>query len=314
MNNKQILVTGSVAYDKIMNFPGYFKDEILPDKIHILNVSFFLKDLQESFGGVAGNIAYNLSLLNQPVAIGCNVGKKDFLPYQGYLKKLGINTSLLNQVDKIDTATAYIITDQADNQISGFYPGAMNSAWSKYFQTKIDAKKYRLAIVSPQNPIDMVKLPKIFYQNKIDYIFDPGQQTASLDKPALISGIKNCYGLIGNDYEISLILKKTGLSIKNILQKSKFVITTFGEKGSLIQTAEKDYQIPVCKVKKAVDPTGAGDAYRAGLIYGLIHNWEFDQTGKFASAVASFAVEKKGTQNHRFNLGQVNKRYELFKK
>jgi len=255
MSNK-ILISGSVAYDRIMNFPGHFKDQIMPNKLHILNVSFFLESLEESFGGTAGNIAYNLTLLGEkPVILG-NVGGKDFGSYKKWLIKNKIDLSGLKIFPNEQTASAYIITDLDDNQIAGFFPGAM----FKTVSSPSRVPKSKIAIVSPQNPVDMVKLPEIFRKRKVDYIFDPGQQIASLNGAQLKKAIKGSKMLIGNDYEISLVKKKTSWSMKKILDNTEILITTLGEKGSEIRTKNEVHKIPKVKRKKTLDPTGAGDA------------------------------------------------------
>ena len=302
----QVLVSGSVAYDRIMNFPGHFKDQILPDKLHILNVSFFLEKMNESFGGTAGNIAYNLSLLKASPVLLANVGGKDFAAYRQWLVKNKINLSQVKIYPGQHTASAYIITDLADNQIAGFFPGAMFNAVS--VGNRIP-RKVELAIVSPQNPVDMVKLPTVFKAKKIPYIFDPGQQISSLSGVQLRSAIAGAKILIGNDYEITLVKKKTGWTTKQLLAQCEILITTLGAKGSEIRQGNKTYSIKKIKRKKTVDPTGAGDAYRAGLIAGLMRGWDIEKCGRLAAVVSVYAVEKQGTQNHFFTWPQLQTRY-----
>jgi adenosine kinase len=307
---EKILVTGSIAYDRIMNFPGYFKDNILPDKIHILNISFFINNLKESFGGTAGNIAYNLSLLRLRPKILANVGVKDFVLYESWLRKNKIDVSKIRILSGQQTASAYIITDQADNQITGFYPGAMLQPITSKLKTNNSYMlKANLAIISPQNPIDMVKLPKLFKQAKTPYIFDPGQQTTSLSGQQLKQTISGSKVLIGNDYEINLISKKTRLSSNELAKKTKILVTTLGEKGSVIKQGNKVYKIPPAKPKNTSDPTGAGDAYRAGLIYGLLKGWPLPKVGRLAGLVSVYTVEKYGTQTHKFSWAELEKRY-----
>lgn len=304
-NKKRILVTGSVAYDRIMDFPGYFKDSILPEKIHILNVSFLVKDFKESFGGTAGNIAYNLALLGQRPTILANVGAKDFLLYRKWLTRNKIDIGKIKILKNQQTASAYIITDQADNQIAGFFPAAMSIP----YLLPVNKLQAKLAIVSPQNPADMVKLPKIFKRKKISYIFDPGQQSSSLSGRQLREAIVGSVALIGNDYEISLITKKTGWSSTQLLKQTRILVTTLGHKGSVIKTKDKIYKIPAAKPKNSSDPTGAGDAYRAGFIYGLLQDWPLGKIGRLAGLLAVYTVEKYGTQTHRFSWSDLRKRY-----
>ncbi|MDX9893388.1 MAG: carbohydrate kinase family protein [Patescibacteria group bacterium] len=308
MANKQakILVTGSVAYDRIMNFPGLFKNEILPEKVHILNVSFLVNELKEGFGGTGGNIAYNLALLGLKPVLMANVGAKDFSFYQVWLKKHRIDLSALRVWPGQNTASAYIITDQDDNQISGFYPGAMSKP---IIGNKFSLAGIKLAIISPQNPIDMIKLPLLFKQKKIDYIFDPGQQVTSLTGNQLCSAIAGSLVLIGNDYEINLISQKTKWSVDQLSGKTNTLITTLGSKGSIIRQGSKVYKIKSAKPKNSSDPTGAGDAYRAGLIYGLLHGWPLAKVGQFAGLVSVYTVEKYGTQTHQFTWTDLQNRY-----
>jgi len=301
----KILVTGSLAYDRIMDFPGRFKDQILPDKLHILNVSFFLEKMEEGFGGTAGNISYNLSLLEEKPKIFANVGIKDFGNYKKHLLRHNVDLSLVKEYPDQQTASAYIITDLRRNQIAGFFPGAMfHPVSTRRFIGSAD-----IAIVSPQNPADMTQLPEIFKKKKISYIFDPGQQTTSLSGAQLKKSITGAKVLIGNDYEISLVKKKTGWTTNDLLKASKILVITLGEKGSVLKSASQIVKIPKIKREKTVDPTGAGDAYRAGLIKGLISGYDLEKTGRLAAVVSVYAVEKYGTQNHKFTFSQVKSRY-----
>jgi len=303
---QKILVTGTIAYDRIMDFPGYFKDQILPEKIHILNVSFLVKELKESFGGTAGNVAYNLNLLGvQPSIVG-NMGGKDFLLYRNWFKKNRIDLSQIKILPNQHTSSAYIITDQADNQIAGFYPGALSVPITK---KPFSTKGVKMAIICAQNLVDMVKLPEIFKRKKIPYIFDPSQQVTSLTGPKLKAAISGSRVLIGNDYEISLISKKTGWSIQQLLKKTEILVTTLGVKGSIIRQGSKVYKIKPAKPKNTSDPTGAGDAYRAGLIYGLLRNWPLPKVGRLAGLVSVYTVEKYGTQTHKFTWKELERRY-----
>ncbi|MFH0853317.1 MAG: carbohydrate kinase family protein [bacterium] len=301
----KIIISGSIAHDRIMSFPGYFRDHILPDKIHMLNVSFMLNSYKESFGGTAGNIAYNLQMLGFiPVVVGA-VGN-DFDKYQKHLKKKKIDLSSLKYINSEPTALGSIFTDRADNQITGFYAGAMLHASG--FK-KIPAQS-KMAIVSPGNLYDMKKLPKLFRSKKVPFIYDPGQQIVSLSGGSLIQGMKESVALVGNDYEISLILSKARIKKHNLFKYTSVVITTLGAKGSVINLPDEQIKIPPVKVKKVVDPTGAGDAYRAGLIAGLVSNMPLRKAGRLASMVASYAVEYQGTQVHKFTNKDITKRYK----
>ncbi len=303
---KKILVTGSMAYDRIMNFPGYFKDHIMPDQIHNLNVSFFVDEFRESYGGTAGNIAYNLGLLESNLTTWTNVGD-DFKNYQQWFSKNNIDISKIKVFKDKKTASAYIITDQADNQIAGFFPGAMMESISL---KPISLKNISLAIIAAQNPIDMVELPLLFKDNEIPYIFDPGQQVTSLSGEQLKQAISGSKVLIGNDYEIKLIQEKTKWNLKDLQNETEILIITLGEKGSQIYTKNKEYNIKPADPKNTSDPTGAGDAYRAGLIKGLVKKWPIEKIGKFAGLIAVYTVEKYGTQTHEFTWSELEERYQ----
>lgn len=302
-----ILISGSLAYDRIMNFPGYFKDHILPDKIHNLNVSFLAQNLKESFGGTAGNIAYNLALLGEKPTILSSVGN-DFENYKKWLKQNKIDVSKIQTIKDDTTAFANIITDKADNQIAAFYPGAMNQ---NYDTNSVPTRKDTIAIIAPGNPKDMVNLARLYYKENIPFIFDPGQQIPVLNKRDLQYCIIRATIFISNDYELELMAQKTKWTKEQIAQKTNILITTYGEKGSVIRECDSTFDINPAKPKKVKDPTGAGDAYRAGLIKGLIEKWPLWKIGDFASTVACYAVENYGTQNHKFNFEEVKRRYKI---
>lgn len=302
-----IIVSGSLVYDRIMDFPGYFKDHIMPDKIHILNVAFAVNGLTESYGGTAGNIAYNLALLGEKPVIASCAGK-DFGQYGKWLKKNKVDISQINILKNKNTASCYIITDKSDNQITGFNPEALSCERGEISLAAFN--KGGIAIIAPGNGKDMENYAKIYKKKGIKYIFDPGQQITSLSGAVIKRSLSGAEVLIGNDYEISLIMKKTGWTMNAIINKVGMLIVTKGEKGSMIYEGKKKHTIPAVKIKKAIDPTGAGDAYRAGLICGLVNNWPIERTGRLASVTASYAVEKKGTQKHRFTWKDVEKRFK----
>lgn len=302
----KILVSGALAFDKIMNFPGYFKDHILPDKIHNINVSFFIEKLNENFGGTAGNISYNLALLGEKPVVFSAAGN-DFDEYKKWLGDLGVDLTKVRIVKNSRTAVATMITDRADNQIASFCPGAMfNSCPIKYNKILENS----MAIISPGNMKDMVNLSRLYAKNNIPYIFDPGQQIPVLTKKELKKCVEGAKIFISNDYELSMVSKKTGWSEKKILDQVEILATTLGERGSIIKTKNSIYKIKPAKPKKIVDPTGAGDAYRAGLIKGLIEDWPLQMAGEFAGTIACYAVENYGTQNHKFTFKETKKRYE----
>ncbi|MFH1866730.1 MAG: carbohydrate kinase family protein [Patescibacteria group bacterium] len=296
-NLNKIVVYGSLAYDRVMDFPGRFKDNFIANKLHNINVSFAVPTLKESFGGTAGNISYNLCLLKYKPIILSSVGN-DFSKYKKWLQSRGVNTLYLNLVRNTTTASAYIITDKDDNQITGFYFGAMQIPY-RTFPVKVFNKS--MMIIAPGNVSDMKRLVKLCKRTRTPYIYDPAQQIPILSSTDLALGVTGSHVFIGNDYEISLTAKKLGLSEKSLINKCKILIRTLGSKGSEIWYQGKRIRIPAVKAKKVVDPTGAGDAYRAGLVDGLLRGWPLTRSSRQAAAIASRAVEKYGTQNHKFN-------------
>ena len=299
----QLYVSGSLALDRIMNFPGKFADHILPDKIHILNVCFLVDGLCEYFGGTAGNIAYNLALMGEkPLILGC-VGK-DFAAYGQRLDGLGLSRAGLRTVEDQFTAGAYITTDQTDNQITGFNPGAMREPCGFKFPEKHEGPV--MAIISPGNVQDMVELPAYFKKAGIPYIFDPGQQITALTGEQMAGAIEGSFALCTNDYELEMVMKATGLSRAELLKRTGALVTTLGEQGSLIAEGGNETRVPAVKVDKALDPTGAGDAFRAGLLKGLCLGKPLAEAAELGSVCAAFCVASKGTQEHRFGMAEFN--------
>jgi adenosine kinase len=302
--NKIILVSGSLAYDRIMDFPGSFKDHILPDKIHILNVSFLINDVKENFGGTAGNIAYSLALLGEkPTILG--VAGEDFGKYEKWLKANHIDTRYIKKCPG-HTASAYITTDQNDNQITAFYGGAADV---NYCQIVHKFAKVDLAIVSPDNLGRMKKYCEFYKKKNIPYIFDPGQQITSFKSADLKMAINGCKILIGNDYEIQLILNILKIDMEKLRRMVKTIIITKGAKGCEINNEGKVSNVNPAKPKNSSDPTGAGDAFRSGLIKGLVNGWSIGKACRLGSVVAVYTVEKYGTQTHKFTWKELAKRY-----
>jgi adenosine kinase len=300
-----IIVSGSLAYDRIMDFPGHFSDHILPEKIHVLNVCFQVNGMKEKFGGTAGNIAYALTQMGYKPMICATIGH-DYQRYFAWLAKNGMSTENIRIIEDEFTAGAYITTDQADNQITGFNPGAMKYPSSLDFD-KLNPKE-TIVIVSPGNLQDMVNYPRACKARGIDYIFDPGQSLPMWDAKDLVQAIEGCRILIVNDYELDLVMNKTGLNKKNLLKLTKTIITTLGELGSRVSTLDREIGIPVIKAQKVEDPTGAGDSYRGGLISGLVKGMNIEQCAMMGSVCASFAVESYGTQEYSFTLEEFNAR------
>jgi adenosine kinase len=287
-----IYISGSMAYDRIMDFPGKFSDHILPDKLHILNVCFNVNGMHEKFGGTAGNIAYSLSLLDEKPLIIATIGK-DYHNYFEWLRKNGIPVDGISIINEELTAGAYITTDMADNQITGFNPGAM-----KY---PSDYKSGNLE--------DMTGYAQICRDKGIPYICDPGQSLTKWDGKSLRDWIEGSSVLISNDYELEMIVKMTGVDKQGLFDLTKIIITTLGEKGSLMSTPESTKDIPAAKVLSVADPTGAGDAYRAGLLKGMVTGRDIETAARMGAVAAVYAIEKHGTQEHRFTYGEFVGRY-----
>jgi adenosine kinase len=303
--NMNIIVSGSLAYDRIMDFPGHFSDHILPGKIHVLNVCFQVNGMREKFGGTAGNIAYALSLVGEKPIISATIGH-DHHRYFDWMAKNGISTDGIKIIKDEFTACAYITTDLADNQITGFNPGAMKYSSSLDFD-ELNPED-TIAIISPGNLGDMVNYPRICKQRGISYIFDPGQSLPVLAAEDVADAIDGCRILISNDYELDLIISKTALDKKDLIKRAGTVIVTLGEKGSQVITADGQINIPAIKPRKVEDPTGAGDAYRGGLISGLTQGKDIEQCARMGSVCASFAVECYGTQEYRFGRKEFEER------
>jgi adenosine kinase len=302
----QILISGSLAYDRIMDFPGKFSDHILADKIHILNVCFVVNGLAEKFGGTAGNIAYTLALLGERPLILATAGS-DFAKYEDWLRQHDLPLEGIRLIPEELTAGAYITTDMADNQITGFNPGAMK--YPSLYEVDHAQLPDRLAIVAPGNVEDMLSYSQSYKEHNIPYIFDPGQQITSLSAEQLTDLLSGSKLLIANDYELELIVQKTGLPRKELLKRTEAIIVTFGENGSIIIAARGEKKIGVAKPSKVLDPTGAGDAYRAGLIKGLVLGKELADAARMGATSASYAVECQGTQEHSFTLEEFWSRY-----
>lgn len=301
-----LYISGSLAYDRIMDFPGRFADHILPDKIHILNVCFTVNGMVEKFGGTAGNVAYSLGLLGERPKVLAAIGK-DYGTYFEWLRQNGLPLDGIRVVEEEFTAGAYITTDRADNQITGFNPGAMK--YQTEYEFSDEDTGGSICLIAPGNLRDMIEYAAACRNRGIKYICDPGQSLTQWDGKALKDWIEGSTLLVSNDYELELIIKMTGLDKKRLLGLTGTIITTTGEKGSLVSSACLDEGIGVAKATGVVDPTGAGDAYRAGLLKGLATGKDMLTSAKMGAVAASYAVEKYGTQEHRFSLDDFMKRY-----
>ncbi|MEC9365266.1 MAG: carbohydrate kinase family protein [Sinimarinibacterium flocculans] len=298
------LICGSLAFDTIMVFPGRFKNEILPDKVHILNVSFLVPQLRREFGGTAGNIAYNLKLLGgQPLPMG-TVGK-DFDQYGDWLDRHEISRDFIKVIGEAYTAQAYITTDLDDNQITAFHPGAMNHA----HEQDIPAQGVTIGTVSPDGRDGMIRHAQQFAEAGIPFIFDPGQGLPMFNGEDLRAFVEQANYVAVNDYEAEMLMDRTGWTLKDVASRVDALIVTHGGKGSHIHAKGKVYEIPCAKADSLTDPTGCGDAFRAGLLHGLSQGMDWDTTGRIASLMGAYNIERPGTQNHRFTLEQFRTRF-----
>jgi adenosine kinase len=300
------LICGSFAYDTIMLFHDRFRNHILPEQVHILNVSFLVPDMRREFGGCAGNIAYNLHMLGgdgKPVG---TVGE-DFEPYAKWLDECGVSRDHLRVIPGSYTAQAYITTDKDDNQITAFHPGAMNQAHEIDVST-IDGCS--LGMVSPDGRQGMIDHAEQFAAAGVPFIFDPGQGMPMFDGDSLLRFAEQATWLAFNDYEAKLMTERTGKSVGQLAEMVEAVIVTRGGEGSEIFTRRKNYEIPTAPAKALVDPTGCGDAYRAGLLYGLMNAMDWESTGRIASLMGAIKIEQAGTQNHFVSKEAFEHRFE----
>lgn len=287
------LICGSLAFDTIMVYPGHFKKEILPDKVHMLNVSFLVPEMRREFGGCAGNIAYSLQLLGGRGRPMGTVGR-DFAPYAQWLDTHGVSRELIRELPETFTAQAYIVTDMDDNQITAFHPGAMNEAHVQDIVTD----GVSLGCVSPDGREAMLLHARQFAEAGIPFIFDPGQGMPMFDGDDLRAFIEQASYVAVNDYEAELMSQRTGLSPAQIAERVRALVVTRGSKGSLIHTDGTVIEVPCAGAESLADPTGCGDAYRAGLIHGLLQGMDWPTIGRVAALMGAIKIERPGTQNH----------------
>ena len=299
------LICGSYAYDTVMTFPDQFKNHILPDKVHILNVAFHVPEMRREFGGCAANIAFNLKLLGgDPLPMG-TVGK-DFAPYASWMDQYDIPRTHIKEIDGAYTAQAFITTDQDDNQITAFHPGAMDYA---HEVTVGEASGVKLGIVSPDGRQGMIDHASQFVEAGIPFVFDPGQAMPLFDGDDFRRFIEQATWVCVNDYESQLLQDRTGWSLQEIASRVEALVVTRGGEGSQIFTNGSCIEIPTAKVNALNDPTGCGDAYRGGLLYGLMNGLGWDVTGRIAALMGAIKIEQHGTQNHAFTLDEFRTRY-----
>ncbi len=300
------LICGSMAYDTIMVFQDQFKNHILPEKIHMLNVAFLVPEMRREFGGCAGNIAYNLQLLGGDPMIMATVGD-DFSTYALHLQKLGLSQAHIRHVSGGYTGQAFITTDLDDNQITAFHPGAMS--YSE--QNKVgDASKVSLGIVSPDGRTGMIEHAQQFHDAGIPWVFDPGQGMPMFGGEDLLNFVRLATYVTVNDYEAQLLQDKTGKTIEELAKGKRAFIITRGGEGSTIYADGKEITIPCAKATALLDPTGCGDAYRAGLLFGIQKGWDWETTGRLASLMGTIKIASRGGQNHKPTLDEIKAQFQ----
>ena len=299
------LICGSIAYDTIMVFGDRFKNHILPDQIHILNVAFLVPELRREFGGCAGNIAYTLKSLGDDPLIMATVGE-DYQPYAYRLEKLRLSQEHVRQVKDSYTAQAFITTDLDDNQITAFHPGAMNFSHQNHID---DAKDVGLGIVAPDGRDGMLQHAREFSEAGIPFMFDPGQGLPMFDGDELLNFVNLADYVATNDYEAKLLQQRTGKNVAELSRSVKALVVTQGAKGSSIYTDGRRVDVPAVPPTHIVDPTGCGDAYRAGLLYGISNDFDWEMTGRLASLLGSIKIAQRGPQNHELTRDSVAERF-----
>jgi adenosine kinase len=307
LDEKTALICGSVAYDTILQFPDRFKSHILPDKIHILNVSFLVPGMRREYGGCAANIAYSLRLLGDRGLPMATAGD-DFAPYRERMLAQGISVEHIKVVEGTFTAQAFITTDLDDNQITAFHPGAMQHA---HVNRVSDAgPAIALGIVAPDGRQAMMEHAAQFTAAKIPFIFDPGQGMPMFGSEELKTFVDQARWVALNDYEWGLLQQKTGYTVSDMTARVEALVVTRGSEGSVIYTQGRTITVPCARPKAVVDPTGCGDAYRAGLIHGLLRGLDFETTGRMASLMGAIKIESRGPQNHTFTRAEFERRYQ----
>jgi adenosine kinase len=299
------LITGSIAYDTIMVFPDRFRNHLLPDQLHILNVCFLTPEMRREFGGTAGNIAYNLKQLGGDPLVMAAVGE-DCEPYLYRLQRLGIDASHVQRIAGQFTAQAFITTDLDDNQITAFHPGAMNYAHESHVVAALGA---RLAIIAPDGKEGMLQHARECAAHGISFLFDPGQGLPMFSPQELLEFVRLADYVAVNDYEGKLLQEKTGRSLESLAREVKALVLTLGAQGSRIFAGEMQHEIPVAVAERVVDPTGCGDAYRAGLLYGIAQGWDWPRIGRLGATLGALKIASRGAQNHHADRATVEACY-----
>ena len=301
----KILVTGSIAYDTIMVFPDRFRNHLLPDQLHILNVCFLTPEMRREYGGTAGNIGYNLKLLGENPLVMGTVGE-DIDPYLSRLEILGIGSTFLKRIPGQFTAQAFITTDLDDNQITAFHPGAMNHSHENHVQASLGAG---IAIIGPDGKEGMLQHARECAGHGLPFVFDPGQGLPMFSGEELGEFVRLADYVAVNDYEGRMLEEKTGRKLHEIAGEVKALVYTLGGKGSVILAGGQRHEIPCVEAEAVIDPTGCGDAYRAGLLYGISHGWDWASTGKLGAVMGAIKIANRGAQNHAPGREQIEERF-----
>jgi adenosine kinase len=302
-----ILLTGSVAFDYLMSFPGYFQDHILPDRLDSISLSFLVESLVRRRGGTAPNIAYTLALLGGTPRLFATVGE-DFLEYRRWLDEIGVDTSQVRVIEGEYTASFFANTDRSNAQIASFYPGAMAYA-AEMSLHEIAGRQPDLAVVSPNDPAAMKRMVAECQELEIPYVYDPSQQIVRLDGDTLRRGVEGAMALFLNDYELALIRKKTGMTTAEICRQVDLLVVTHGEQGAQINAGSEEIHVPVVPPDTVADPTGVGDAFRAGFLVGYNHNWPWELCGQVGVLAATYCLENHGSQSHSYSRHEFVSRF-----
>ena len=303
----EIVLTGSIAFDYLMKFPGYFQDHILPDRLECLSLSFLVESMVRQPGGIGPNIAYTLALLGERPRLFATAGE-DFAEFKELLESRGVDTSGIKLFEGEFTASFFANTDLANSQIASFYPGAMAHAADMSLD-ELPGKRPDLVLISPNDPQAMVRYVRECKQSGIPYIYDPSQQIPRLSDDEIKEGLDGSLALFVNKYELGMIKKRIGYSDQEIRNCSQFSVVTLGEEGSIIYWREKELEIPIVAPNQITDPTGVGDAFRGGFLSGYARGWDLETCGRMGAVAAAFCLEQEGPQGHSFSPGEFVSRF-----
>ncbi|MBK5106805.1 MAG: carbohydrate kinase family protein [Anaerolineales bacterium] len=306
----EIVLTGSIAFDYLMKFPGYFKDHILPDQLECLSLSFLVESMVREPGGIAPNIAYTLALLGEHPRLFAAAGE-DFAEYRLQMESYGVDTSGIHLVEGEFTASFFANTDLANAQIASFYPGAMAAAADLSLED-LEGERPELVLISPNDPRAMVRYVSECKKLEIPYIYDPSQQIPRLTDDEIKEGINGALALFVNEYESKMIQKRTGLTISDINKQTQFTVVTLGSEGSIIYQQEVETRVPVVAPQQIADPTGVGDAFRGGFLSGYAHGWDLETCARMGSVAAAYCLEQNGPRGHSFTPTELVARYRQY--